>query len=519
MSVSNTTRFNTHMEDKKNLSLLLGSHFPILVIETHEESRAVNLVKSVARTIGKSFHTWSAASGLQNSLVGDTHELRLEDDDATDNVQQSSDSHSPRATLESIDREICNSVIVLLDFHPFLEDPRTLRQLKEMAQNLYVHNNSLVLMSHQIDVPPEIERLCTHYRLSLPDTDRIRELVLREAKIWQQKNGNRKVGADRKAMDLLIRNLVGMTESDAQRLIRNAIYNDGAITHSDVEGVMDAKYRLGGQDGVLSYEYDTAKFSDIGGFANMKTWLDRRKKFFLENSGEGALDVPKGILLLGVQGCGKSLAAKTIAGVWGVPLLRMDFGAIYNKWMGETEKNIRDALHSAESLAPCVLWVDEIEKGIQSGDTDGGTSKRVLGTLLTWMAERRSAVFLVATANDVTALPPELIRKGRIDETFFVDLPDSKTRKAILRVHLRKRDMDPDKFDLSSLSEASEGFSGAELEQAIVSARFAAVSEEQAPSTEHVLEEIKQTKPLSVLRAEDIARLRQWADGRTVPAN
>ncbi len=505
------------MQDKKNLELLLTSHFPILVIETHEEERARENLKQVIRPMGKSMLTWSAAQGLQNSLVGDIHALELVAPDVPSMDEE--ELPTPREMLEHLDRKIKNSVIVLLDFHPYLEDPRTLRQLKEIAQKLYLHNNSLVLISHQLNIPAEIERLCTHYQLTLPDADRVKKLVHDEARKWQLKNDNRKVSADTKAMDLLIRNLLGLTVSDAQRLIRNAIYDDGAITHSDIEAVMDAKYRLGGQDGILSFEYDTARFSDIGGFANMKSWLKKRKAYFLRADINNTIDMPKGVLLLGVQGCGKSLAAKTIAGAWGVPLIRMDFGAIYSKWIGETEKNIRDALKSAESLAPCVLWVDEIEKGIQSGDADGGTSGRVLGTLLTWMAERQAPVFMVATANDVSSLPPELMRKGRIDEIFFVDLPDADTRQDILSVHLKKREMNPETFNLTVLAQLSEGFSGAELEQAVVAARFSATFDHCALSTEHIAAELKQTRPLSVVRHEDIARLRHWAKERTVPAN
>lgn len=504
------------MPDKKNLECLLDSHFPILVIETHEEERCIEMLKSVVRGKKRSLFTWSAAQGLKNRLVGDISELSLVGDQESDSSQDE-DIPSPREMLARIDRKLRNSVVVLLDFHPYLQDPQTLRQLKEIAHKLDEHGNSLVLVSHQLSIPPEIERLCTHYQLRLPDVDRMRELVVREARSWQLKK-KEKVGADRKAMDMLVRNLVGLTESDACRLIRNAIYDDGAITHSDIESVMDAKYRMGGQDGILSYEYDTARFSDIGGFGKLKTWLERRREYFLSQADNTSPDVPKGVLLLGVQGCGKSLAAKTIAGAWGIPLLRMDFGALFNKWIGETEKNIREALHAAECLAPCVLWVDEIEKGISTGGQDGGTSSRVLGTLLTWMAERKSAVFMVATSNDVSSLPPELMRKGRIDEIFFVDLPDAQTRKAILSIHLKKRDQDPDNFDLEQLADATEGFSGAELEQAVVAARFACRADEVL-NTAHLLTEVRQTRPLSVVRSEDIQRLRQWASERTIPAN
>ena len=208
-----------------------------------------------------------------------------------------------------------------------------------------------------------------------------------------------------------------------------------------------------------------------------------------------------------------------LAGVWGVPLLRMDFAALYNKFIGETEKNMRDALKSAHTLAPCVLWMDEIEKGVAGGNDDTGTSRRVLGTLLTWMAENKAQVFIVATANDVRALPPELLRKGRLDEIFFVDLPDAATRRDILALHINKRDMRADNFDLDKLSQASDGYSGAELEQAVVSARYAVSGSGQSPTTAHILTELQQTRPLSIVMAEDVAALRLWAAGRTVPAH
>jgi len=277
-----------------------------------------------------------------------------------------------------------------------------------------------------------------------------------------------------------------------------------------------------GKGGVLSFELDVAKFQDIGGLQNLKRWLERRKPVFLGSADAKGLDAPKGILLLGVQGGGKSLAAKAVAGSWGVPLLCLDFATLYNKFYGETEKNLRDSLEAAESMAPCVLWVDEIEKSLASdasGTTDGGVSRRVLGTLLTWMSERKSRVFLVATSNDITHLPPELLRKGRFDEIFFVDLPDAETRKEIIGIHLSRRKQDAAKFDLKRLAQASEGFSGAEIEQAIVSSLYEALARKTAPSSDLVAEELRNTKPLSVTMAEQVAELRAWAAERTVPAN
>jgi SpoVK/Ycf46/Vps4 family AAA+-type ATPase len=268
---------------------------------------------------------------------------------------------------------------------------------------------------------------------------------------------------------------------------------------------------------VLSYEYDTARFADIGGFRKLKVWLQQRRAAFTGTNSQ--LDPPKGILLIGVQGCGKSLAAKAAAGIFGVPLLRLDFASLYNKYHGETERNLRESLATAEVMAPCVLWIDELEKGIATGAEDGGTSKRVLGSFLTWMAERSQNLLVVATANDISALPPELVRKGRFDEIFFVDLPTPMNRSDILRIHLSKRNLDPSQFGLPQLVAATEGFSGAELEQGVVAALYAAHALKQDPGTAHVLAEFAKTKPLSVVMSERIHGLRAWARDRTVPVD
>jgi SpoVK/Ycf46/Vps4 family AAA+-type ATPase len=249
--------------------------------------------------------------------------------------------------------------------------------------------------------------------------------------------------------------------------------------------------------------------------SNLKRWLAERQGIFLDGKD---IDLPKGMLLVGVQGGGKSLAAKAVAGLWGLPLLRLDFACLYNKFFGETERNLREALSLAEQMAPCVLWVDEIEKGLASGEHDGGVSQRVLGTLLTWMAERKAPVFMVATANTIQRLPPELVRKGRFDELFFVDLPDQAVRAEIFRIHLTRRELEPAGFDLPLLAIASEGFTGAEIEQVVVSALYAAQAQQQAVDQALLLHSIKSTAPLSVVMAEDLNALRAWAHGRTVLA-
>ena len=508
------------MPDRENLAVLIKSHFPILVVETQEEGRALALLKLISASDGHRLVVWTATEGLKELTAADktapsAEAWRIAGDTHTPPDNPTLD---PEDMLASVLKNTRRSVIALVDFHPYIGNPRIVRFLREIAQNYEVNGNTLVLLSHAMDIPAELKSLCARYELVLPDEHKLRTLVLDEAKLWSLKH-KQKLKADKDALELLIQNLRGLSLSDATRLVRNAIYNDNAITHSDIPAVQAAKYQLVGKQGILSFEYETAGFADLGGLTRLKDWLSKRKLHFLNAGGKTTADLPKGVLLLGVQGCGKSLAAKCVAGVWGVPLLRMDFAALYNKFIGETEKNMRDALKSAHTLAPCVLWMDEIEKGVAGGNDDTGTSRRVLGTLLTWMAENKTQVFIVATANDVQALPPELLRKGRLDEIFFVDLPDAATRRDILALHINKRDMRADDFDLNALSEASDGYSGAELEQAVVSARYAVSGSDQTLSTAHILAELQQTRPLSIVMAEDVTALRQWAAGRTVPAH
>ena len=331
-------------------------------------------------------------------------------------------------------------------------------------------------------------------------------------------DSGRQVKVDAAALDLLVQNLSGLTTADTERLARNAIRDDGAVTASDVPAVMKAKYQLLNRGGVLSFEYETTRLSDLAGFRNLKQWLTQRAWAFRPDRPAG-LEPPKGMLLLGVQGCGKSLAAKATAGAFGVPLLRLDFGSLYNKYHGETERNLRESLQTAEVLSPCVLWLDEIEKGLATGNDDSGTARRVLGRLLTWMAERRAHVFLVATANEVSELPPELIRKGRFDEIFFVDLPPPPQPRR------NPRDSSAQAWPGAGAHE-SRGARSADgrvlgrrdrARHRLLALRRAC-ARPGARSSPHVAAELRKTRPLSVIMAERVAALRAWARGRTVPA-
>ncbi|MGW8310261.1 MAG: AAA family ATPase [Thiogranum sp.] len=491
------------MENSVNdLEVLLRSRIPIILVETSDELRALDIFSRLARRIAQPVMRWSVTTGLQ----------RLDLDLLTQ-----PQAAEPAKLLERIKATATAGIYVLLDFHPYLDDPAHVRLIKEIALGYGVAGHTLVFVSHRCDLPVELHTLTARYQLHLPDQATLQRQVREEARVWAASHPGQKVKTDQRTLDQLIGQLGGLPFTDAQRLIRNAIHDDGAITESDLPEVMQAKYRLLDQGGALTFELDTARFGDVGGLQRLKRWLQQRQDVFLET--DSALDPPRGILLLGVQGSGKSLAARAVAGLWGLPLLRLDFGTLYNKFFGETERNLRSSLATAEAMAPCILWVDEIEKAIASGDYDSGTSQRVLGTLLTWMAERRSQVFLVATANRIDRLPPELIRKGRLDEIFFVDLPDAETRQQIFAIHLNRRGHPPAPFELPRLAAASKGFSGAEIEQAVVAGLYLAREQGQNLSTTHLLTEIKQTRPLSVVMAEQLASLRAWAAERTVPAN
>jgi len=321
-------------------------------------------------------------------------------------------------------------IYVLLDFHPYLNDPVNVRLLKDICLRFKDISRQLIFISHQLDIPKELENYCARFDMALPTETERKRIVKRVADEYVAENPGSRVEVDPKAYGLLIRNLAGLTARNTEQLARNAIYHDGAISKSDLPGVMQAKYELLNRGGVLQFEYDTAGFADLGGLRKLKSWLKLRKPAFLANADAAHLDTPKGILLIGVQGCGKSVAAKATAGIFGMPLLRLDFANLYNKYHGETERNLRESLKTTDVMAPCVLWLDEIEKGLAGRGGETGTTQRVLGTFLTWMAEKNSQVFVVATANDITALPPELIRKGRFDEIFFVDLPKEEIRKS-----------------------------------------------------------------------------------------
>ncbi len=491
------------MDDGHDLELLLKSHLPLIIVESHEETRLLQLLVTQALKQYRPLYRWSITDGIQRKDI---------------DLSSATKKASAEEVLWQIRAEQESGIYVLCDFHHYLNEPLHMRLIKDIALAHENSGNTLVLLSHRVELPDELANYAAEAHLTLPGPGELEKIVHETAREWRRKN-NKSVTTNSESFRLLVQNLSGLTERDARRLARTAIFDDGTIDSSDMPSVMKAKHALLSGDDVLSFEFDTAQFNEVGGLSKLKAWLQQRKAIFHGNGEDSPLDPPKGLLLLGVQGGGKSLAAKAIAGMFEVPLLRLDFATIYNKYHGETERNLRESLKTAEAMAPCVLWIDEIEKGIATGSNDGGTSLRVLGTLLTWMSERKSPVFLVATANDIERLPAELVRKGRFDEIFFVDLPKKPVREEIFRIHLQKRELKVEEFDLDLLATQSEGFSGAEIEQAVVSALYASHANEQPLKTQHVLRELMITRPLSVVMEEKVDHLRSWAAKRTVPSD
>lgn len=490
--------------DIHDLGLVLDSRVKLILIESWDEPKVMETLTGLAVRRGLGLYAWSVTEGVQRLGFGGE-------------PLGGEESRDPVAALRLIKHDQQANLYVLCYLHPFLGDSPTLvRLLKEIAMAEGNHRPTVVLVSHALKLPAEVQRFAARFSLSLPSEDELLGIVREEATRWSERNRGARVRTDNRTLQQVVKNLRGLSHAEVRLLARNVICNDGAITQEELPELNRTKFQLLDLEGVLSFEYDTARFAEVGGLAALKRWLGERQSAFL--AGKPG-DQPKGMMLVGVQGAGKSLAAKAVAGLWGLPLLRLDFACLYNKYFGETERNLREALRLAEQMAPCVLWMDEVEKGISGGDQDNGVSQRVLGTLLTWMAEREAPVFMVATANAIDRLPPELIRKGRFDELFFVDLPTPEVRAEIFRIHLQRRELEPAQFDLLLLAAASEGFSGAEIEQAVVAALYAGQARQQAVDQELLLRELSRTSPLSVLMAEKLAALRTWAKGRAVPAD
>ena len=487
----------------REIELLVRSRYPLIVVDTLEEDRLRELLGRTASRLDLSLFNWTRTRGLVR-------------DGLDRGVYDTSDPLRLLAHLAASDQP---GLYLLADFHPYLSDPLVARTFREALQTFTGDRRGLVLSGHGIDLPPEIATHSVPWTMVLPGSDAIHAELTRTVRELHDELGVevRLTVEDARALTL---NLSGLTLAEIRRAVRRAAIDDRVLDRSDLEGLIHAKGDAIARGGILEWFPASTEPEPIGGMHRLLDWLTKRRGAFDQSAREFGLEPPRGLLMIGVQGCGKSLLARNVARSWGLPLVRLDPGTLYDKYVGESEKNLRQALQTVDAMAPVVLWIDEIEKGLATSgaDADGGVSRRLLGTFLTWFQERAPGVFVVATANEVSQLPPELLRKGRFDEIFFVDLPSLEDRSQILAMHLAKRKRDPKEFDLESLAAASDGFSGAEIEQAIVAGLYTAWSEDRELDTEILLTEIETAVPLSQTMAERVRELREWARGRAVPA-
>jgi hypothetical protein len=492
---------STSIHDVKTLVL---SFHPVIVIETVEEDRVFSLLQSTALELRMPFYEWSITTGLvrvpgKSSVYGTGEPMNL------------------LSTLQQMDTQ---GIFLLKDFARFATDHTVARQLREVSQKFSKNRSTIVLSAETIRLSPEIEHDVVYYNLQLPGKEELRTVF--NTVLHSLVSANRiEVQLDTMDRDELVNALSGMTLNQARQTIAFAALKDGKLTAGAIKEILERKTQVIRESGLLEYFPVEDNRFQLGGFARLKSWLVRARTGFSREARELNLPTPRGILIVGVQGCGKSLAAKVIAREWKLPLVKLDAGRLFDKYIGESEKNFRKAISLAESMAPVVLWIDEIEKAMATGgsDADGGLGRRIFGSFLTWLQEKQHEVFVVATANDLSILPPELLRKGRFDEIFFVDLPNAEEREAILTIHLKLRKQDPSQFDFHRLVEAAEGFSGAEIEQAVIAALYRGLHLKQPLDTELLVQEIGETVPLSVSRREDMQKLREMAQERFVSVN
>ena len=507
-----------------DLRTLIRSYHPLVVIETVEEERVFSLLQSVTAQERMPLFEWSVTRGLTRT---------------DENPTLSKMTATPLSALQHLHGLTVEAVFWLKDLGPHLQDPAVCRQLREVADVYSRSRATCVLTGHPIHLPPELEKLAVWLELTLPDREELQTMLRGLLQSLSPRTSTRprsttlvqsmltsiseaKIPSPTvQESDAILRALQGLTLHQARQVITQCFVERGALSAEDVHTILKRKVQAIKEGGLLEYYPLEDNRFELGGFRNLKSWLERAKVGFTAEAKALNLTPPRGIMLVGVPGCGKSLAAKAIAREWQLPLLKLDAGRLFDKFVGESEKNFRSAIEMAESLSPIVLWIDELEKamvaGGGNGEADAGLSRRLFGAFLTWLQEKRQEVFVIATANDLSSLPPELLRKGRFDEIFFVNLPDDEEREAIWKIHLGLRKQDSKKFDLIKIVSASDGFSGSEIEQAVVAALYRALHQKTPLTTDLLIEELSHTVPLSVTRREDIDSLRHLAEGRFVP--
>ncbi len=513
------------------MKVLINSSTPIVVMETVEELRAVSLVRAACSDLNLAVFEWTIADGLVRSgdgaaafhPVGQPNvqaALQSRPETSKTAMYNTADPVQALANLETMTIE---AVFVLKDFHRHMDNPVVVRRLRDVGQKFSANRRTLVLTAPAIEMPPELASLVEFFDLPLPDPDRLREII-RETYTRLAGTHSLKLQLEASGVGAMACNLLGFTEEAAERAISQTVVGRLALSPDCITDVLDAKKAMLKRSEMLEFVDTTDNMASVGGLDNLKRWLEQRRGAWDDGALKFGLDPPKGVIILGVQGCGKSLCARAVAGEWKLPLVKFDTAAVYDKFIGETEKRIQKVFRVAEGLAPCILWIDELEKvfagsGPDSASADAGVSSRLLASFLSWMQERKSPVFVAATCNNVTVLPPELIRKGRFDELFFVDLPSAAERKQVFAIQLTRRKRNPADYDLDRVAEAAKGFSGAEIESAVQTALFAAFARKQELSNGDLLTALSSTVPLSITRSEEISELRAWAKDRAVWAS
>jgi len=496
------------MDIGQEIECLIRARYPILYVLSWEEGRVQEMLVDVGRRQKKKVYEWSMSTGLA-SVGTSVQSQKL----------RNSPTREPLAALDAVIDMVEPALFVFKDLHPHLtrQNPAVIRRLKDIALQLKNSLKTMILVSPVLEIPNELEKEITVIQFPLPTRADL-ELLVQRILVDVQQFENVRVELDDPGKECLINAALGLTMTEAENVLAKIIVKYERLSGDEVLEVLAEKQQIIRKNGLLEYYPCSETVESIGGLVAIKDWLWKRAQAFTEEARSFGLPAPKGMLLLGVQGCGKSLCAKAVSSVWRLPLLRFDMGRMFGSLVGSSEENVRRAIAVAESVAPAVLWVDEIDKAFAgsqgSAVADGGTTARVFSTFLTWLSEKTAAVFVVATANDISQLPPELLRKGRLDEIFFVDLPNREERTEIFRIHLRKRGRDPEDFELEPLAAATEGFSGAEIEESIISALYDAFSGRQSLATSHIIASIEATVPMARTMSEHIDRLRAWASGR-----
>lgn len=489
------------MNFEEHLDIYLRSRFTLIVIVTLEEERALQTVQSVCDRVKRPCMSWDLADGFL-PLTG-----------WSGGVPQARD---PITALEFIQKTDGDAVFILKDFHDCWSNPQSKRKLRNTAQRLKYSRKTIIVTTHSAVLPDELKDEAVIVDFSAPSASDLEEVLDRLAQTPGIKVNLTKLGREK-----LIQAALGLTVSQAQRVFSKAVVSDGVLDDRDIDMVTEEKKQVIRESEALEFFAAHETPDDIGGLEVLKDWLRLRERAFTAEARDYGLPSPKGIALIGISGTGKSLTAKMIGGLWRLPLLRLDVGSLFGSLLGESEERTRRALRLAETISPCVVWIDEMEKALAQGGIDSGASSRVFGTILTWMQEKTSPCFVVATVNDISSLPPELLRKGRFDEIFFLDLPTIDERKEIFAVHLKKRKRLPQNFDLERLAFESERYVGAEIEQAIVDAMYLAFNDGMREvTTNDIIHSLRLQVPLAVSHNEQVERLRDWLrEGRAQSAS